>query len=210
MWAAYSPQRGWDSIVKEFLEAKASAEKGDVGPLQLFTNETLGETWEVKGERSDDHALQARAKAEGLPIGTVPAGGLVLTAGVDVQRDRWEVGVWAWGRGLESWTVDHAIIEGNPANEDDWQRLTDYLQRRYPQAWHGGSMGLSAISIDSSDQTQAVYNWVRKHQHTLPQLRAIKGSSEEHKPVLGSASTQEVNWKGQKWQNGIKIGRAHV
>ncbi len=205
IWAAYSPQRSWPSIVKEFLEAKASAAKGDVGPLQLFTNETLGETWEVKGERSDDHALQARAKAEGLPIGAVPTGGLVLTAGVDVQRDRWEVGVWAWGRGLESWTVDHAVIEGNPANDDDWQRLTDYLQRRYTQTWHGGSLGLSAISIDSSDQTQAVYNWVRKHQHALPQLRPIKGSSEEHRPVLGPSSSQEVNWRGQKWVHGIKL-----
>lgn len=205
IWAAYSPQRSWPSIVKEFLQAKAAASKGDVGPLQLFTNETLGETWEVKGERSDDHALQARAKAEGLPIGAVPVGGLILTAGVDVQRDRWEVGVWAWGRGLESWTVDHAVIEGNPANEEDWQRLTDYLQRRYTQAWHGGSIGLSAISIDSSDQTQAVYNWVRKHQHALPQLRAIKGSSEEHRPVLGPSSSQEINWKGQRWAQGIKL-----
>jgi phage terminase large subunit GpA-like protein len=205
VWSAYSPQRSWHSIVTEFLEALAASAKGDHGPLQLFTNETLGETWEVKGERTDDHVLQARAKSEGLAIGTVPKGGLVLTAGIDVQRDRWELGVWAWGRGLESWTVDHAIIEGNPASEEDWDRLTEYLKRRYPQAWHGGSMGLSAISVDSSDQTQAVYNWVRKHQHTLPLLRAVKGSSEEHKPVLMPGSAVEVNWKGQKWPNGLKL-----
>lgn len=205
VWSAYSPQRSWPSIVKEFLEAIAASAKGDHGPLQLFFNETLGETWELKGERSDDHALQARAKAEGLPIGTVPKGAMVLTAGVDVQRDRWEIGVWGWARGLESWTVDHAVIEGNPASEEDWQRVTAYLQRRYPQAWHVGSLGLSAISIDSSDQTQDVYNWVRKHQHALPLLRAVKGSSEEHKPVLMPASSVEVNWKGQKWPSGLKL-----
>lgn len=205
VWSAYSPQRSWPSIVKEFLEAMAASAKGDHGPLQLFFNETLGETWELKGERSDDHALQARAKAEGLPIGAVPKGALVLTAGVDVQRDRWEIGVWGWARGLESWTIDHAVIEGNPASEEDWQRVTAYLQRRYPQAWHGGSLGLSAISIDSSDQTQDVYNWVRKHQHALPLLRAVKGSSEEHKPVLMPASSVEVNWKGQKWPGGLKL-----
>ncbi len=205
VWSAYSPQRSWPSIVKEYLESLAASAKGDHGPLQLFINETLGETWELRGERSDDHALQARAKAEGLPIGTVPKGALVLTAGVDVQRDRWEIGVWGWARGLESWTIDHAIIEGNPASEDDWQRVTDYLQRRYPQSWHGGSLGLSAVSIDSSDQTQDVYNWVRKHQHALPLLRAVKGSSEEHKPILMPASSVEVNWKGQKWPNGLKL-----
>lgn len=205
VWSAYSPQRSWPSIVREFLDAMAASAKGDVGPLQLFFNETLGETWELKGDRSDDHVLQARAKAEGLPLGRVPVGGLVLTAGVDVQRDRWEIGVWAWARGMESWTVDHAVIEGNPASEDDWRRVTDYLQRRYPQAWHGGSMGLSAISIDSSDQTQDVYNWVRKTQHMLPSLRAIKGSSEEGKPILMPASAVEVNWKGVKIPNGLKL-----
>jgi phage terminase large subunit GpA-like protein len=205
VWSAYSPQRSWPSIVKEFLEALAASAKGDHGPLQLFTNETLGETWELKGERSDDHALQARAKAEGLPIGTVPKGALVLTAGVDVQRDRWEIGVWGWARGMESWTVDHAIIEGNPANEEDWQRVTAYLQRRYPQAWHGGSLGLSAISVDSSDQSQAVYNWCRQAQHTLPVLSAVKGSSEDHKPILMPSSSLEINWKGQKWVNGLKL-----
>jgi terminase, large subunit len=205
IWAAYSPQRSWASIVREFLEAKAAADKGDLGPMQLFTNETLGETWEVRGERSDEHALQERAKINPYPLGTVPMGGLVLTAGIDVQRDRWEIAVWAWGRGLESWAVDHHIIEGNPANDDDWQRVTDYLQRRYTQAWHGGSMGLSAVSIDSSDQTQAVYNWVSSAQFLVPQLRAVKGASEEAKPILGTSSLQDVDWRGRRRKRGIKL-----
>lgn len=203
VWAAYSPQRSWPSIVLEFEQAQATLERGDVGPMQLFRNETLGETWELNGERSDEHALQARA--EGYPLCTVPVGGLVLTAGIDVQRDRWEIAVWAWGRGLESWVVDHHVIEGNPASEVDWERVTTYLQRRYKQAWHGGSLGISAISIDSSDQTQAVYNWVRLNQTRLPVLRPVKGASEEHKPVLGPSSSQEINWRGQKWPNGVKL-----
>lgn len=208
VWAAYSPQRSWASIVKEFEEAVSALEKGDPGPMQLFVNETLGETWEVKGERSDEHALQARAEA--FPLCQVPVGGLVLTAGVDVQRNRWEIAVWAWARGLESWPVDHHIIEGNPASEEDWQQVTTYLQRRYPQAYHAGSLGLSGISIDSSDQTQAVYNWVRKNQHQLPCLRAVKGRGEEGVPVLGPASIQDINWNGQKWPQGVKLWNVGV
>ena len=144
---------------------------GDVGPMTGFTNETLGETWELKGDSSDEHALQARA--EDYPLGRVPAGALLLTAGVDVQRDRWEIAIWAWGRGLESWAVAHQVIQGNPASEADWEPVTQYLQQRYVQAWHGGSLGLSAISIDSSDQTQSVYNWVRSAQGQLAGLRAL-------------------------------------
>ena len=46
---------------------------------------------------------------------------------------------------------------------------------------------------------------MRANQTRLPALRAIKGSSEEHKPVLGPSSSQEVNWRGQKWPNGVKL-----
>lgn len=208
VWAAYSPQRTWESIAKEFEEALDALQRGDAGPMQLFVNETLGETWEVVGERTEDHELQARA--EPFPLRTVPVGGLVLTAGVDVQRDRWEIVVWAWARGLESWIVDSHVIEGNPASEADWAPVTEYLSRRYPQAWHGGSMGLSAISIDSSDQTHAVYNWVRKVQHQLPKLRAVKGRGEENIPVLGPSSAQEVKWNGKRWPNGIKLWNVGV
>lgn len=208
VWAAYSPQRSWADIVKEFEQAALALEKGDAGPMQLFVNETLGETWEIKGERSDEHALQARA--EPYALRTVPKGGLVLTAGVDLQRNRWEIAVWAWGRGLESWVVDHHVIEGNPASDGDWEPVAEYLQRRYPQAWHGGSMGLSAISIDSSDQTHSVYNWVRLNAHRLPNLRAIKGRGEENIPVLGPSSSQEVKWNGKKWPGGVKLWNVGV
>lgn len=208
IWAAYSPQRDWWNIVDEYEKAQRALEAGDAGPMQTFVNETLGEAWEVVGERMDEHELQKRA--EPYPLGTVRSGGLILTAGIDVQRTRWEIAVWAWGRGMESWVVEHAIIEGNPADEKDWELVTAYLQRRYVQEWHGSSMGLSAISIDSSDQTQAVYNWVRQQQYQLPRLRAVKGRGEENIPVLGPSSPQEINWRGQKWPAGIKLWNVGV
>lgn len=208
VWAAYSPQRSWASIVEEFEAAIKAQETGDVGPLQTFVNETLGETWELAGERTDEHALQARA--EPYKLCTVPKGGLYLTAGVDVQRDRWEITVYAWGRGMESWVVDVAVIEGNPAVDEEWSQVTTYLQRRYTQAWHGGTLGISATSIDSSDQTQAVYNWVAKAQHQLPNLRAIKGDGNDGVPIVGPSSQQEINWRGKKVARGIKLWRVGV
>lgn len=203
IWAAYSPQRAWSDIVDEFEKALRALSEGDAGPMTTFTNETLGEAWELKGESTDEHVLQARA--EDFPLEVVPKGGLVLTAGVDVQRTWWQINVWAWGRGLESWIVDRIIIQGNPASEADWAPVTEHLQRRYRQAWHGGSLGISAISIDSSDQTQAVYNYVRNHQHLLPNLRAIKGDTNDNRPILGPSSMKDVDHKGVNLKNGIKL-----
>lgn len=209
VWTAYSPQRAWSDIVTEFENSLKALEKGDVGPMQLFVNETLGETWEMAGERTDEHALQARA--EPYQLCTVPRGALMLTAGVDVQRNRWEITVYGWGRGLESWVVDVAVLEGNPAVDEEWGAVLEYLQRRYPQECGGGlTMGISATSIDSSDQTQAVYNWVGKAQHMLKNLRAIKGDGNDNTPILGPSSLQEINWRGKKVVRGIKLWRVGV
>jgi phage terminase large subunit GpA-like protein len=86
----------------------AEAAQGSDEAIKAFRNTIPGETWVETGEAPDWQRLYDRR--ERWPSGTVPAGGLFLTAGADVQKDRVEVDVWAWGRVLESWLVDHVVI----------------------------------------------------------------------------------------------------
>lgn len=202
VWTACAPQATWLAIAEEFIAAARLAERGDLSLLKTFVNTTLGETWEEKGDASDEHALQKRA--DDYRLGTVPIGALQLTSGIDVQGNRWEIDVWGWGRGLESWLIDTHVIEGNPADEREWEQVALYLQRRYTQAWHGGTLGIDATSIDSGHHTQAVYNFVRLWKSRL-RIHAIKGSSEEGKPIKGTATSQDVDWRGQRFPNGIKL-----
>ncbi|MGE0252948.1 MAG: phage terminase large subunit family protein, partial [Alphaproteobacteria bacterium] len=76
-----------------------------------FRNSVLGETWEERGEAPDWERLFERR--ESRVLGIAPQGVLFLTAGIDVQRDRIEASVWGWGRGKESWLVDHRVLEGD-------------------------------------------------------------------------------------------------
>lgn len=208
IWTAAFPQATWVQVAEEHKAATDLAARGDKSLLKTWRNTTHGQTWEDTGEAADEHALQARVEqappALRYSLGTVPIGALVLTCGVDVQRDRWEIEVWGWGVGMESWLVDSHVIHGNPADEADWELVGQYLQRRYPQVWHGGTLPIEATSIDSSDQTQAVYNFVRKWQHRI-RVHAIKGSSEQGKPIKGTGTAVEVNYKGQRWPNGVKV-----
>ena len=64
----------------------------------------------------------------------MPAGGLFLTAGADVQKDRIEVDVWAWGRGLESWLIDHVVIDGGPERSGMLVKLDRLLAETWPHA----------------------------------------------------------------------------
>ena len=203
IWTACAPQATWQAIVEEFIAGSKLAERGDFSLLKTWVNTTLGETWEERGEAQDEHELQRRA--DPYPLRTVPERALALTCGIDVQKDRWECAVWGWGRGMESWAVDHHVIQGNPADPQDWQQVFAFLQRRYPQAWASGmSLPIECTSIDSSDNTQAVYNFVRLCHGTL-RVQAIKGSSDEGKPIKGTASPQDVNWRGQTHKGGVRL-----
>jgi phage terminase large subunit GpA-like protein len=68
--------------------------------MKTFVNTSLGETWMETGEAPDWQRLADRR--ESWTPGTVPERGLFLTAGADVQKDRIEVDVWAWGRGSKA------------------------------------------------------------------------------------------------------------
>ena len=98
--------------------------------LQVFVNTVAGETWTQMAEAPDWQRLYERR--ESYPIGTVPPGGLFLTAGVDVQRDRIEAQIVAWGRAKRSWLVDHVVLDGDTSRSEVWRSLTDLLNTTFP------------------------------------------------------------------------------
>jgi len=118
----YSPLGwvSWRQIIKEFLEAKAFRER-----LKTWVNTRLGEPFEEDGEKPDWSLLKARC--EPYQILSVPMGGLLLTAGVDVQDDRLAVVIRAWGRGEESWLVYWGELYGDPAHPHIWDELDALL-----------------------------------------------------------------------------------
>ncbi|MCC5975889.1 MAG: phage terminase large subunit family protein, partial [Rubellimicrobium sp.] len=153
--ALYSPV-GWLSWAR--IARAHEAARGSDEAMRAFRNTVLGETWFETGEAPDWQRLAERR--EDWAPGTVPAGGLFLTAGADVQKDRIEVDVWAWGRGLESWLVDHIVIEGGPGDAACWQTLTDLLGRVWQHA-SGPHLTIARLAIDTGYETSAVYAWAR-------------------------------------------------
>ena len=132
----------------------------------------------------------------------MPQDGLFLTAGVDVQCDRVEASIWAWGRAKQSWLVDHRIIPGNPFERAVWDELRGLLgeTRRYEG---GQQLGISMTAIDSGDgmTTAEVYAFVRRAGST--RVIAVKGQ-DALRQAVGLASKTEVR------RNGTKLGGLKV
>ena len=198
----YSPL-GWKSWVEVLQEFEACAH--DPAQLKVFVNTILAETWEdANTQRLDKDGLAKRAG--GYLLGTVPAGGLVLTAGIDMQRRGGgyaQVIVRAWGPGDESWLVDRKIIHGDQFQPELWSQLTQAINQEYPRE-DGGTMKVYAAAIDAGDgeTTHEVYAWARLHRkrHVI----ATKGKSTPGGPILGTPSKQDINARRVKVKRGIE------
>lgn len=203
IWSAYSPQRDWPDIVKQYLAAHAKHKAGDDGPLQGFVNETEGRTWEAEYEQTEADYLKKRATAEALPLGLVPRGACIVVGFVDVQGDRWEYSAWASGRGDETWCIDYRVIYGNTAELSEWDaKLGPLLDVTYPHAG-GAVLALSNLSIDSGFQTHQTYAFVRKHQHR--KVYATKGESESGKAIKARRTLVDVKEQGRKTRRGVAL-----
>ena len=196
IWAAYSysPNATWGQLAEEFLEAKGNPET-----LKTFVNTVLGETWKERGEAPDWERLYNRR--ERYQLGTVPAGVLLLTAGVDVQKDRVVYEVVGWGAGKESWSVDAGVIPMDTSNDSEWAKVDELLGRTYPTD-AGGELPIHCLAVDSGFQTNTVYNWARRH--PMSRVIAVKGVTTA-KVLIGSPSPVDVTERGKRLARGYRV-----
>ena len=168
--------------------------------LRAARNTLLGETWVESGDAPEWQRLADRRE---VFAAQVPVGGLFLTAGADVQKDRIEVDVWAWGRGLESWLVDHIVIPGGPSDPACWQALTDLLNRTWVHE-NGAVMPLAKLAIDTGYETSAVYAWARAQ--GIAQVAPVKGLEGFNRatPVSGPTFV-DATVNGRKLKRGARL-----
>ncbi|TAN58703.1 MAG: phage terminase large subunit family protein [Magnetospirillum sp.] len=196
--ALYSPPgwQSWESIARLWEAAQGSDDA-----LRVFRNTVLGETWVESGEAPDWQRLYDRR--ETWTNGTVPAGGLFLTAGADVQKDRVEIDVWAWGRNLESWLVDHIVIDGGPEHAETWAALERVLGQTWTHA-SGAALKIARLAIDSGYEASAVYTWGRRM--GVGQVSPIKGVEgfNRSSPVSGPTLVDATEG-GKKVRRGARL-----
>lgn len=197
IWAAYSssPNATWSQIASEFIEAK----RGGNEKLKTFINTVLGETWQERGEAPEWERLFARR--EPYQIGSVPAGPIVLTAGVDVQKDRLVYEVVGWAANKESWSIDAGELHGDTALDATWLQLDALLARTYAGE-DGAQTPIAMLAVDSGYNTQVVYGWAR--QHPIARVIAVKGLPGP-RMLVGGASPVDVTIRGRRLQHGYKV-----
>ena len=207
----YSPVGwySWERAAEDWEKAQKDVER-----LKSFVNLVLGESWQERGDAPDWQPLYDRR--EDYPIGTVPRGGLFLTAGADVQRDRIEVEVVAWGRNKESWSVDYRVLTGDIAEASVWRDLDDLLDSEF------SGLPIRVLCIDSGFNPHLTYEWARKHPQAIwgpsgaraphpKTVVAIKGTARADKLILGASPIDSSRKRGTRlWAIGTPVAKSEL
>ncbi|MDR0580719.1 MAG: phage terminase large subunit family protein [Holosporaceae bacterium] len=197
----YSPVGwlSWEQCAQNYEMAK-----DDEQLLKAWTNTTLGIPWEEKGEAPDWGILFDRR--EHYRIGIVPEGGYILTAGVDVQNDRLEIEIVAWGPNKESWSVDYRIIYGSPSDQKTWNSLFHILNEEF-ESEDGIYRKINMLAIDAGFSTQEVYAWVRTQ--SFHNVMAVKGVDNSLVPI-NAPTKVDVNLRGKKLKCSVRLWKIGV
>jgi phage terminase large subunit GpA-like protein len=196
----YSPVgwRSWRDIAAAW-EAAVSKESGSAAAIKTFKNTELGETWVEEGEAPDWQRLVERR--EDYRIGNVPQGGLLLVGGADVQKDRIEASIWAFGRGKEAWLIEHRVLMGDTARDTVWKALAAMLAEHWTHA-SGASMPLARFALDTGFATQEAYAFVRacRDARVMPVKGAARGAA-----LIGTPTAVDMSQGGKRLRRGIKV-----
>jgi phage terminase large subunit GpA-like protein len=190
-------------IVTEFLTAygKLPGTFPDVQKQKVWVNTVLAETWEEAAETVDGDALERRAEPYGP--NDLPEGALIATAGVDVQDNRLEAQIIAWGPGEETFPARYVVIDGDPAQRQVWDEL-DALLKEPLQTASGRFVRIKAACIDTGGHhANAVHEFCKgKMARRIYPIKG-RGGPERVWPVRSSRAKNN----NRVWLVGVDTGK---
>ena len=182
----YSPMESWEDVCREWLKTKDNP-----GALRTFTNTFLGETWKESGE-APKAAKVFEQHVKGYKAGTLPSAArpLFLTIGADVQKDRIEAEVVAWGRGFESWSIEYLVMHGDTSDiyGEAWSEMARVIET--PHADRMAHM----VMIDSNFNSPVVVDFCKRYNKNIMPIKgrrdldSTKGTSGVYRlfPIKGT------------------------
>jgi phage terminase large subunit GpA-like protein len=181
IYCLFRSQKPYKNRLQQMVAGYQKAKEGGKYTEMVWVNTFLAETYEDATESIESSDLLTRREDYGPEL---PNKVLFLTAGVDVQKNRIEVEIDAWGDKEESWGVEYIVIPCDVVKEDWHSELDNILINRRWKTKDGRELKLDASAIDSGAGawTNFVYRYCKPR--FSKRIYAIKGSNQAGQPVV--------------------------
>lgn len=193
----------------------------DEGPRRAFWNTRGGKNYtSLLATAAPVAAADLEVRGETYKLGSIPHGPIVLTAAVDVQRNRFEVMVKGWAEGFESWIVDRFAIlqldDGrtkiDPAHyPEHWGVLLEkVIWRRYETA-EGVAVPILNTAIDTGGiegvSTNAARFWYTARSAGVANgcITLVKGGNNPKARILPPPTYMETDVRGRAKKRGPRL-----
>ena len=184
----------WVSL--EELATAWEAAEGQPAKEQAFVNLKLGLSYNPT-KKATTSAQELLARRGDYGHAKLPDDVLLITAGVDVQGDRWECTYLGWGIDDRKWVIDHVKLFGDPTDPNAWRRVdTELLQRTFLHPC-GQHLRVESAVVDAGYLQQKVLDFCREASSAWKPYFAGKGVRGEGRPL----------WKesAEKFKLGAKL-----
>lgn len=188
----------------EFLKAKA----GGVETMRVWVNTFLAECFEEEVDVIKPNALEERA--ENYAPDELPEKALLLVAGVDVQGDRIECTVWAYGMDDEAWAVEHRVFHGDPDKDEVWQSLDTYLLQEFERE-DGCKLKIERAFIDMGHKNRRTLAFCQPRigRGVFP-CRGVNRVGTNVPPLLPARPSMNNRAKIPHWNVGVTVAKTTI
>lgn len=203
----YSPLGwiSWAEIARKFMD-----EKDDPILFKTFVNTILGEPWAEKGESPDWEIIFGRREdyRHNVPPNVVE----MITAGVDVQKDRLELEIVGWCRNKQTYSIDYRVLIGDTTESEVWDSLSEVINETWLRP-DGTELVMNMMCIDSGYNTSIVYDFCRGFSPN--KVVPIKGQ-DNMKTIVSSPRNVDVGRSGKKvgkvkvWSVGSSVIKSEI
>lgn len=187
--AFISLMMSYEAIAEDRIAYEAKGEAGQ----KDYANLIKALPYKMKGNAPDHQRLMERR--EDYKEGTIPAGGLLLVGGADVQSYGIYCEIVAFGEDRQSWNVYATFLEGATDNPQAgaWKLLEEFYTQDFVDAY-GVLRRIEALGVDAGYRTTQVMEWCRRHANTY----ALKGMPGRGVPAISPPTRKSVTKRGKR------------
>jgi len=174
---------------------------------RVFMNTMASESYSEEFDEKPELDELYRRREDYEPKKCLPEGVLMLTMGVDVQKNRFEYMILGTGLNGELWGVDYGVVPSGPKKQESYRMLDKIRLKKWKQA-NGSTLAPVCTFVDSGYEQDLILDYTRERAGV--RVYGIKGSPSLDKPMVNHKPTKVGRPPAPQIQLGTHAAKAQI